>query len=180
MQPAFSDTDAASDMASRRSEFWAADHAWSACEFLILDSAAVDLPSAPSGLLADLDLRRHVDFMQAFRYCLSSACSAGGVTPDEIEMHLKHDWALLWICRSTVYENRRQRSAASCYSFFSMRVCAFDSGPPLLCFACISASRSGFPLLIVACGCCLVAAFRFSFFFVLSCVWCWFGSGFPL
>ena len=46
-----------------------------------------------------------------------------------------------------------------------MRVCAFDSGPPLLCFVCISASRSGFPLLIVACGCCcLVAAFRISFF----------------
>ena len=67
--------------------------------------------TSPFGLLADLDLRRHVDFMQAFRYdwmhcalqdgtmsveaslLLSSACSAGCVTPAEIERHVKHDWA---------------------------------------------------------------------------------------
>lgn len=76
------------------------------------------LSTSPFGLLADLDLRRHVDFMQALRYdwmhcalqdgtmsvesslLLSSACSVGGVTPAEIERHLKHDWAFPLFHRS--------------------------------------------------------------------------------
>ena len=65
---------------------------------------------SPLGILADPDLRRRVDFMQAVRYdwmhcalqdgtmnvesnlLFSSACSVGGMLPDELEMHLKHDW----------------------------------------------------------------------------------------
>ena len=35
-----------------------------------------------------------------------------------------------------MHENRRQRSAASCYSFFIIRVCAFDSGQPVLAIRC--------------------------------------------
>jgi hypothetical protein len=66
---------------------------------------------SPLGILADIDLRRRVDFMQAVRYdwmhcalqdgimsvesslLFNSACSVGGVLPAEVEMHLKHDWA---------------------------------------------------------------------------------------
>jgi len=85
---------------------------------------ACGLSTSPLGILADLDLRRHVDFMQALRYdwmhcalqdgtmsvesslLFSAACSVGGVTPDELERHFKEDWFFValssWSWKSAV------------------------------------------------------------------------------